>query len=226
MKLIPKNWSLFQHYKDRCPPWIKLHRDLLNNRDFICLPTASKALAPMMWLLASESKNGIFDASIAELEFRLRMPASEIKIGIKSLIEKGFFIDADTLLAPCLHDATPETEREAETETKKETKTEKKERATRLQDNWQPSDAMIQFCKTERPDLQWQFIADGFRDYWIAQAGAKGRKVDWEATWRNWIRNQRRQPGTYENAKEKSRRETYEVLTGKRKADDAIIDLN
>jgi len=30
MKLIPKNWSDFQQYKDRKPLWIKLHRDLLN----------------------------------------------------------------------------------------------------------------------------------------------------------------------------------------------------
>jgi len=85
---------------------------------------------------------------------------------------------------------------------------------------------MIKFCQNERPDLQVKFIADGFRDYWIAQGGAKGRKADWDATWRNWVRNQRRQPGTYENVREKNRRDTYEILTGKRSADDAIIDLN
>lgn len=28
-----------------------------------------------------------------------------------------------------------------------------------------------------------------FVDYWCAQPGAKGRKVDWPATWRNWIRH-------------------------------------
>lgn len=27
-----------------------------------------------------------------------------------------------------------------------------------------------------------------FRDYWTAQPGAKGRKTDWQATWRNWCR--------------------------------------
>ena len=27
-----------------------------------------------------------------------------------------------------------------------------------------------------------------FRDYWTAQPGEKGRKVDWPATWRNWLR--------------------------------------
>ncbi len=63
MLLQPKNWAVFQHYKDRCPPWIKLHRDLLNDRSYMRLPIASKALAPMLWLLASESKDGVFDGS-------------------------------------------------------------------------------------------------------------------------------------------------------------------
>jgi uncharacterized protein YdaU (DUF1376 family) len=30
--------------------------------------------------------------------------------------------------------------------------------------------------------------ADRFKDYWLSVAGAKGRKADWQATWRNWIR--------------------------------------
>ena len=33
MALIPKNWSQFQHYKGRRPPWIKLHRALLDEDD-------------------------------------------------------------------------------------------------------------------------------------------------------------------------------------------------
>jgi hypothetical protein len=28
-----------------------------------------------------------------------------------------------------------------------------------------------------------------FRDYWRAKPGAGGRKLDWDATWRNWCRN-------------------------------------
>lgn len=114
MKLIPKNWSKFQHYRDRCPPWIKLHKDLLNDRSFIMLPTASKALAPMMWLLASESKTGEFDASPEELGFRLRMSDKEITTGVKALIDSGFFLDANTMLAPRLQDASAEGEGEGE----------------------------------------------------------------------------------------------------------------
>ena len=119
MLLQPKNWGVFQHYKDRSPPWIKLHRDLLINRDFICLPIASKALAPLFWLLASESKDGTFDASFEEIEFRLRITRKEYDDGIKPLIDKGFFRIASGVLAECLQVAIPETEGEGERETEK-----------------------------------------------------------------------------------------------------------
>ena len=118
MLLKPKNWAHFQHYKDRCPPWIKLHRDLLNNREFMRLPIASKALAPMLWLLASESKDGAFDGSLDELVFRLHITEKEYKEGIKPLIDKGFFLSDSELLAESKQDAIPE----RETETKREKK--------------------------------------------------------------------------------------------------------
>jgi len=132
--LVPKKWADFQHYKDRCPPWIKLHSDLLNDRVFMRLPLASKALAPLLWLLASESKDGRFDASLDELEFRLRLSRSDIETGLKSLIDNGFFLDASTMLAPCLQTAIPETEGEAEKEESKQ------ERAKRSHSIDKPSD--------------------------------------------------------------------------------------
>jgi hypothetical protein len=119
MKLIPKNWNKFQHYKDRQPPWIKLHKSILDDKEFMRLPIASKALAPLLWLLASESKDGVFDASIDELKFRLRMSEKELKDGLKPLIDNGMFLDASTMLAPCLQVAVTETETETERETDK-----------------------------------------------------------------------------------------------------------
>jgi hypothetical protein len=116
MKLIPKNWRTFQHYGNRRPPWIKLHRELLDDKDFMCLPLASKAIAPLLWLLASESKNGEFNADIDDLSFRLRIPQKEVDQGLKPLIDNGFFIDASTMLAPCYQVATTEREGERETE--------------------------------------------------------------------------------------------------------------
>lgn len=64
------------------------------------------------------------------------------------------------------------------------------QRGSRLPADWRPSDIEVQFCKTERPDLDPKKTAERFVDYWLAQPGAKGVKLDWTATWRNWVRNE------------------------------------
>lgn len=187
MLLQPKNWAVFQHYKDRCPPWIKLHRDLLNDRVFMCLPLASKALAPLLWLLASESKDGVFDGSLDELVFRLHITPKDYQDGVKPLIDKGFFVVASGVLAECYQDAIPETE------TERETKTEKKQtsnRGSRLPLDFVLDEEWISFCKQERPDLNPQKVFAEFLDYWTAQPGQKGVKLAWTPTWRNWVRRQ------------------------------------
>ena len=70
-------------------------------------------------------------------------------------------------------------------------------RGTRLPTDWKLSEEQNQFCKQERPDLDPIKVSDGFRDYWIAVAGTKGVKKDWDATWRNWVRNQKYQNPAY-----------------------------
>lgn len=114
MYLIPKNWHSFQHYNKRNPPWVKLHRALLDDSTFQQLPDASRALAPMLWLIASSEKCGTFNADSSELAFRLRTTSEWIDIALKPLIEKGLFIVASKLLASCKQLATPETETETE----------------------------------------------------------------------------------------------------------------
>jgi hypothetical protein len=47
------------------------------------------------------------------------------------------------------------------------------------------------YCKEKRPDLKPTDVYESFADYWISVPGAKGVKLDWDATWRTWIRNQR-----------------------------------
>jgi hypothetical protein len=189
MKLIPKNWAVFQHYKDRNPPWIKLHRETLNDRTFMTLPLASKALAPLMWLLASESKNGVFDGSVDDLMFRLHITKKEYEDGVKPLIEKGFFEIASGVLADCQQDARPETE----TETKRETETEAKKstRGSRLSADFVLPKEWADWARQERPDLDLRSVGEQFKDYWSAKAGSGSTKLDWQATWRNWVRNQK-----------------------------------
>lgn len=63
------------------------------------------------------------------------------------------------------------------------------ERAARLPDGWapQPEDwnAAISALECQRAESE---LAK-FRDYWKSQPGSRGRKLDWSATWRNWVRS-------------------------------------
>ncbi len=92
---------------------------------------------------------------------------------------------ASPLQAPSKPLRSQEQEQEQEQESRH-----KQQRGSRLPADWTPDDVGIQFCKTERPDLDPAKTADRFRDYWISQPGTKGVKLDWTATWRNWVRNE------------------------------------
>ena len=60
--------------------------------------------------------------------------------------------------------------------------------ATRLSENWELSPESRRFCEAENLDPE-QTLAK-FRDYWLSASGAKARKMDWAATWRNWCRSE------------------------------------
>jgi len=114
-----KNWSNFQHYKDRKPAWIKLHRDILDDYSFQTMPDASRALAPCIWLLASEYEEGAIPADHQMLAFRFRRTEKEIREAIKPLIDRGFLYleqNASKPLAERKQSAMPEEEEEREKE--------------------------------------------------------------------------------------------------------------
>lgn len=67
-------------------------------------------------------------------------------------------------------------------------------RATRLPNLWDLPIEWRAWAKQTRPELssnQVNNISDEFHDYWLAMPGQRGCKLDWFATWRNWIRRQR-----------------------------------
>jgi len=121
-RITPNNWREFQHYKDRNPPWIRLQKTLLDNYEYHCLPVASRALAPMLWLVASDAIDGAIDFDENKIAFRLRMSVEELRSALKPLIDNGFFLldeDASAVLANRKQSAVPETEAEAETTQKR-----------------------------------------------------------------------------------------------------------
>lgn len=64
----------------------------------------------------------------------------------------------------------------------------KRSKGTRLTEDWMPSSELIAQMRGECPQVDLQAEHRIFVDYWIAQPGQKGVKVDWPATWRNWMR--------------------------------------
>lgn len=75
------------------------------------------------------------------------------------------------------------------TETSTEVDGKKSTRGTRLPSDWVPSVELRAWAAAKRPDLNVSEQFDAFRDYWNSIPGSKGVKLDWDATWRSWIRN-------------------------------------
>lgn len=65
----------------------------------------------------------------------------------------------------------------------------KTNRGSRLQPDLPLPGLWFRFCKDDRPELDPLKTFEKFKDYWIAQPGQKGVKLDWDATWRNWVRS-------------------------------------
>jgi uncharacterized protein YdaU (DUF1376 family) len=66
-------------------------------------------------------------------------------------------------------------------------------RASRLADPWELPDDWRLWAKSERPDLDPAKTAERFADFWHSKPGKAGTKLDWFATWRNWVRDERAQ---------------------------------
>lgn len=98
---------------------MKLHHSLLDNFEFHNLPVASKALAPMLWLLASENVDGSISDDLTKVAFRLRTSVKDVQTALEPLINKGFVLSDSNVLADCKQCALPETETETETKARK-----------------------------------------------------------------------------------------------------------
>ena len=195
-----KNWAAFQHYKDRSPPWIKLHRELLDDFTFTSLPLASKALAPMLWLLAAETQDGTVSLDAEWLAWRLRIALDDVVAGLTPLIEKGFLIPASKALANRKHVAIPEGEGETERETEGERDARRKRAKTCTLTDWIAGLDGELAVPAEDPIFDWAAKVGIPRD-WIALAwwafegrytgDGQGRAktyADWRATFRNAVR--------------------------------------
>lgn len=165
-----KNWKKYQHYKDRCPPWVKLHRTLLDDKEFHALdPLASKVLV-LCWLLASEDKNHRGELpSVSDMAFRLRMTEDSIESSIKKL-GHWFELDSSERLADGKDEAMLETEAEEEAETEKES--EKTKKKTRIRKDPVPKE-VDQIANYYKLEINPKLISKGMKNLKTLQKKTK-----------------------------------------------------
>jgi hypothetical protein len=182
-----KNWELFQQYKDRDPKWIKVYRSLLDDYDFNCLTEVQQCHLQKIWLLAAKIDNKI----PADPVWVGRRINAKSKVQLKQLCTKGF-LEPYNGVHMCT-DMYLETETETETD-KRNKESRPRKRGSRLSKDWKPNKKLLAWATAKRPDLNIVDTIESFTDYWISKTGASATKLDWDATFRNWIRNERKRP--------------------------------
>lgn len=71
-------------------------------------------------------------------------------------------------------------------------------RATRLPTDFEMPEPWLVWAMGEQPTWNMEHsikISAMFKDFWIAKAGKDGAKLNWQATWRNWVRKEGPMPG-------------------------------
>jgi hypothetical protein len=76
-----------------------------------------------------------------------------------------------------------------------------RKRGHRLPGDFTVSAEMVSWARENAPDVDGRTATDAFKDHFRSAPGQKGVKLDWTATWRNWMRTeqqkiQRRRPST------------------------------
>jgi hypothetical protein len=78
---------------------------------------------------------------------------------------------------------------DTDTDKKKDKAKALSKKGTRLPNDWNPSEADLTAANDTIGYFRVAAELEKFRDYWASVPGAKGVKLDWDATWRNWVRS-------------------------------------
>lgn len=192
MRLRIKNWSEFQHYKDRCPPWIKLHTRILSSKDWVTASDSERVLAIACMLIASQSMDGSFDW---DPEYIQRVAYLKSKPNPDFLIKTGFLevlqADASEMQA---YDSTLQadaTKRRGEKNREEKEKEKKKKTLFRNSDVFDPK-IFREKLKDWSEDKCKYFYKSALN--WSDQDN--NMKINWIAAVRNW---DNREPEKWKN---------------------------
>lgn len=173
------NWDKWQSFrKDRgAPPWIKVHRNLLSNEQWVELSDAEKGQLVSIWMLAAD-KDGVIPDSEKMIQ---RMAMLDAKPNISKFIDLGFL---STTCQPsdnqesksCPQVDSPE-ERRGEEKRVEEKRSSGRFTPPSLKD-------VIQYCRERNNTVE----ANKFIDHYESNGWMRGKNKikDWKACVRTW----------------------------------------
>lgn len=194
-----KNWSKYQHYRDRNPPWIKLHKELLTSETWVNGDDASRALAVAIMLLAAATDNRIK----ADPAYIQRVAYLNSTPNLQPLIDSDFIeiIDEMNSASTLLADARPERETEERRDReegeqitlplagkKEETgAVPRRKPAVPYPDDFALTEELAAYSRKHLPADRPQAIFEKFTTYHKRE---DSRFRDWPRAFQNWVQNE------------------------------------
>ena len=194
-QLSVRNWDKWQSYrKDRGqPPWIKMHRCVMRDPEWVMLTDAQRGQLVAIWLLAADH-NGVIPASDILLQKLCHMDSVP---DIKLFIELKFLTGDATVAPKRRQHAPPETE--TETETDKNKKTRARFAPPSVQE-------VTDYCQSRNNNID----PEVFVDHYQANGWMRGNnKIK---CWKSCVRTWEKSPRRHENPKRQIGDKTNERL--------------
>lgn len=180
-------WAEFQHYKDRSPPWIKLHRSMMTSETWVGASTEGRVLAIACMMLASDTGN----STPANVRYIKRVAYLDFEPDLQELVDLGFIEiiekqaendNPDDDASKPLADACPEERRGEERETEEKRAYAFSGSVIRL------TETDFSRWETSFPDIDLRACLQS-RDDWLRSQDDKARKT-WFNSTSSWLRNQ------------------------------------
>ena len=119
-----RNWEKFQHYTHRNPPWIRLYRNILHQREYQKLSDTERSHLTGLFILAAEYENNIPN----DPEWLQHELCTSSPINLDVLARYGWITfasnsrashskHASNTLASCKQSASPDTDTDTDTDT-------------------------------------------------------------------------------------------------------------
>ena len=178
-----KNFSKYQHYSNRNPPWVRLYYSILDDPEFIALSEVDRSRYLALTLVASRCANRVKN----DAEYLKKMLRIDSKPDLTNLFNSGFLLASRKRSATSKRKQNQTTEEsiseESSTEVQSSTdKTRKRSVASECPTDFELTDQRRVYANSKGID-----DVDGTWEHFRSHHEAKGSKFkNWDAAWRTW----------------------------------------